>query len=72
MQTMRKAFLMALTTLAVGLLFAPMAYAINITGATGNIEISGAGQITTGNITLAGTKTLSIANNIALSGAAYF
>jgi fibronectin-binding autotransporter adhesin len=41
---------------------------INITGAAENIGISGTGQITTGNITLAGDKTLAISNAIALSG----
>ncbi len=41
---------------------------INITGAMTNIGITGAGTITTGNITLAGTQTLSIANAITLSG----
>lgn len=41
---------------------------INITGAIGNIGITGAGAITTGNITLSGGRTLSIANAVALSG----
>lgn len=41
---------------------------VNITGAQTNIDITGVGKITTGNITLAGTKTLTIANAIALSG----
>jgi fibronectin-binding autotransporter adhesin len=41
---------------------------INVTGALTSIGISGAGQITTGDITLAGSETLTIANPIALSG----
>jgi fibronectin-binding autotransporter adhesin len=41
---------------------------INITGAQTNIGITGAGTITTGNITLAGDKALTIGNNMALSG----
>ncbi len=41
---------------------------VNITGAAGNIGITGAGTITTGNITLAGNRTLSIGNAITLSG----
>lgn len=41
---------------------------INITDAATNIAITGAGTITTGNITLAGIRTLSIGNTIALGG----
>ena len=41
---------------------------IHVDGATGAIAIDGAGKITTGNISLAGPRTLSISNNIELSG----
>jgi fibronectin-binding autotransporter adhesin len=60
------------TSLGAGLTAAtPVSWgSINITGALTSIGISGAGQITTGDITLAsaGPQTLTIANAIALSG----
>jgi len=45
---------------------------INIGGASGAIGITGAGKITTGNITLAGSQSLSIGNNIILSADSHY